>query len=377
VAADTARALARRGHDVVVLAPRRADRPALERAGNLELRRSIRRGLLPQTFGDVVEAWRLARSEGRRFDVLVAHQNTIAVGFSAARIAVPLILVFHSSIPLEQRFRRRRLPIMQRIPNVALGPAFSGLERRAVRASAGILVLSEFSRAIVLGAYPAARDSVVKVSGGIDTSWFAPRAARLELRRTLGLEAATPLLVSVRRLDPRMGLEELLQAAALMQRDGLDFTLAIAGDGVLAGRLRALAEQLELSRTVRFLGRISEAQLRDLYAAADLSVLPTIAYEGFGMATIESLASGTPVVGTAVGATPELLEPLDPELIASSAEPAELATRIRRALERVDDRFRVRCASYAQSRFNWDHAILAWESALERVADGTAGHSTG
>jgi glycosyltransferase involved in cell wall biosynthesis len=208
---------------------------------------------------------------------------------------------------------------------------------------------------------------VVNVSGGIDASSFAQHPARLELRGKLGLTARTRLLVSVRRLDTRMGLEELLHAAALLQRRGTDFVLAIAGDGILEERLRSLARQLELGQRVRFLGRISETQLRDLYATADLSVLPTIAYEGFGMATIESLASGTPVVGTAVGATPELLAPLEPRLVAACAAPRELADAIGWAIEHLDDRFRERCAEYARAHFDWAQVIERWESALQRT----------
>lgn len=367
VAADTARALAKRGHEVVVLAPRRPDRPELERDGGVELRRSIRRWALPQTFGDVAEGFRLA-PRGGGFDVLVAHQNTLAVGLAAARLDVPLALVFHSSIPLEQRFRRRRLPPAQRAASLALSPAIAVIEQRAVRAASALLVLSEYSRGILLRGYPHAAARAVKVTGGIDPTWLAPSRSRVELRRSLGLEAGTRLLVTARRLDSRMGLEELLQAAALLERDGVDFVLAIAGSGILEGRLRGLTERLGLARRVRFLGRITDAELRDLYAAGDLFVLPTVAYEGFGMATIESLASGTPVVGTPVGATPELLEPLDAGLIARSTEAAALADAVTETLRRIDDGFRERCAAYARSRYSWDHAILAWEAALETLA---------
>jgi glycosyltransferase involved in cell wall biosynthesis len=96
-------------------------------------------------------------------------------------------------------------------------------------------------------------------------------------------------------------------------------------------------------------------------------VLPTVAYEGFGMVTVEALASGTPVVGTPVGATPELLEPLDPRLVARGSDPDSLAVAIRDALTFIDDDFRARCRKYALARFDWDQVTGAWEEALERV----------
>ncbi len=234
--------------------------------------------------------------------------------------------------------------------------------------AAGVLVLSEYSRSLLLGAHPGVEERVFRVTGGIDPAAFGPGLDRAEARRRVGVEPDRHLIVSVRRLDPRMGLEQLLHASAILRAQGLDFTLAVAGDGILAGRLRRLAADLGLDSSVRFLGRVGEERLKDLYVAADLAALPTVAYEGFGMSTIEALACGTPVVGTAVGATPELLEPLDPGLVVASAEPQALAAAIARTLESTDVTFRERCASYARSRYAWDRAILAWEAAFEQLA---------
>ena len=115
---------------------------------------------------------------------------------------------------------------------------------------------------------------------------------------------------------------------------------------------------------MRFVGRVAEDALPDWYRAADLFVLPTVAYEGFGMATVEALASGTPVVGTPAGATPELLEPLDPRLVAAGSDPDSLAVAIRDALAFIDDDFRDRCRDYAVARFGWDRVTRTWEEEL-------------
>jgi glycosyltransferase involved in cell wall biosynthesis len=106
---------------------------------------------------------------------------------------------------------------------------------------------------------------------------------------------------------------------------------------------------------VRFVGRVAEDELLDWYRAADLFVLPTVAYEGFGMVTVKALASGTPVVGTPAGATPELLEPLDQRLVARGSDPDSLAAAIREALAFIGDDFRTRCREYPLARFDWSH----------------------
>ena len=368
VAAESAQALAARGHETVVLAPRADGRPAVERVGALEVHRFLRRGPLPQTFSDVAEGWRAARRRRGSFDLALVHQNTLAAGFAAARVDVPLALVFHSSIPLEQRFRRARLAPPQRLALLALAPALVAIERKAVAAAARVLVLSRFSRELLLAAHPAAAGREVTVTGGVDARWFESPGERPALRERLGLPRARPLLAAVRRLEPRMGHEELLQAAALLHRDGLEFTLALAGDGALQTRLHALAAELGLEEAVVFLGRIGDEDLHALYAAADVTVVPTIAYEGFGMSTVESLAAGTPVVGTRIGATPELLERLDPRLLVDGPSPEQLAHAIRGALDRADDAFRRTCAAYAHDRYVWERAIVAWDSVLEELA---------
>ena len=105
------------------------------------------------------------------------------------------------------------------------------------------------------------------------------------------------------------------------------------------------------------------------FAAADLFVLPTLAYEGFGMATLEALACGTPVVGTPVGATPEILGPLDPRLLARGVEPDALRSAVAEALRRArDPLLRSRCRVYARAGYGWDTVVHGWAEALERVA---------
>ena len=171
-----------------------------------------------------------------------------------------------------------------------------------------ILVLSSFSRGLVEELHPKHADRIRVVQGGIDTRFFHPEGDQQAARRLLGLPAEASTSSHARRLDARMGLEELLRAFALVGDERV--TLAIVGRGMLEAALRNLASELGLASRVRFVGTVSDEELRDWYRAADLFVLPTTAYEGFGLATAEALACGTPVLGTPVGATPELLEPL-------------------------------------------------------------------
>jgi glycosyltransferase involved in cell wall biosynthesis len=88
------------------------------------------------------------------------------------------------------------------------------------------------------------------------------------------------------------------------------------------------------------------------------------------MVTLEALASGTPVVGTTAGATPQLLEPLDRRLVARGSSPESLAAAIGDALAFGDDAFRARCREYALARFDWDRITRIWEEELAGACGG-------
>jgi glycosyltransferase involved in cell wall biosynthesis len=166
-----------------------------------------------------------------------------------------------------------------------------------------------------------------------------------------------------------MGLEELVRALARPEVQATA-ALAIVGGGSAEGRLRQLVAELGLGSRVRFAGRVGDDELPDWYRAGDLFVLPTVAYEGFGMVTAEALASGTPVVGTPVGATPELLEGLEPSLLAEHADAGSLAAAISRGLALAGPGLAERARAYAVERFGWDAVVARWEAALELAAAG-------
>jgi glycosyltransferase involved in cell wall biosynthesis len=151
-----------------------------------------------------------------------------------------------------------------------------------------------------------------------------------------------------------MGIEGLIDAISQVRRTHPNVLLMIGGKGGIMAELQEQIRRESLEQNVRLLGFIAEADLPHVYAAADLAIVPTISLEGFGLVTAEALASGTPVLGTPIGGTPEILAPLDPNLVFRSARSADMA-------ERIDDvlssRLRLpdpgQCRAYAR-RYGWD-----------------------
>jgi glycosyltransferase involved in cell wall biosynthesis len=370
VAAETAARLAARGHEVTVLAPRAPGRPGEASERDVTVLRTLGRSRAPRSMTDVVSTVRHARQLRRaRFDVAIGHQPTTTCGLLMAGLESPVVSVFHASGAREARLLGASLPHgPARWAARGLDPWLAALERQAFARVDRVLTLSEYSASLVAADHPAAAGRVRVLRGGVDVDRFRPAAgARHADRAAVGLDPERMVILMVRRLGHRLGLEEAFRAVATL-RDARDFVVAVVGIGPLAGRLRELASALGMGERVLFVGRPDEKALRTWYRAADVFVLPPARHEGFGLATIEALASGTPAVGGAAGATPELLRDLDPRLVARDASSAALADAIAYALDAAGPELRLRCRRYACERFSWERAIEEWESALETVA---------
>jgi glycosyltransferase involved in cell wall biosynthesis len=162
------------------------------------------------------------------------------------------------------------------------------------------------------------------------------------------------VIVAVRRLVRRMGLENLIDAMAFVHRQSPDALLLIGGKGPLEGELRRRIQERNLEQHARLIGFIPDHQLPLAYRAADFSVVPTAALEGFGMIITESLACGTPCIGTDVGGIPEILRPFSESLLFESPRASGLADRINAVLQgRITLPDEQACRAYAVSRFAW------------------------
>jgi glycosyltransferase involved in cell wall biosynthesis len=157
---------------------------------------------------------------------------------------------------------------------------------------------------------------------GVDTALFHP-GDPAAARSRLGLEDGPPLVLWVGRMVPVKGLDVLLQACAVLRREGRPFRLALVGEGPLRPLLGRGVVERGLGEVVRFAGALGQPALADWYRAAAVTVLPSRS-EGVPNVLLESLACGTPFVATRVGSVPglavdgrgDLVEPEDAEGLA-------------------------------------------------------------
>lgn len=195
------------------------------------------------------------------------------------------------------------------------------IERPLYKAAPRLITLSGCFAGILADRYGVDPDRIRVVPGGFDPNPFLAAPDRESARAQLDLPLDRPILVCVRRLASRMGLENLLEAVARLKERHPDLLLLIAGKGPLRAALETRINHLSIGGNVRLLGFVPDENLPALYSAANLSVVPTVALEGFGLIVAESMAAGTPVVASRVGALPELLGNFRGDLLAEpSAE---------------------------------------------------------
>lgn len=267
---------------------------------------------------------------------------------------VPSVFFFHGPWHKEAMARegtldcddtlRDRLPLRYRLRYEA--------DRFILRNCDRVVGLSNYMKSEAAAIFPGVTDKFHKIPGGVDTDRFRPAENRGQVRRQLGLPEDGLLLLTVRRLSPRMGLENLVKAMASVERVRGDVTLLIGGSGELRARLEQLIAELGLKRT-RLLGYIADRDLPAYYQASDLFVMPSVALEGFGLSTLEALACGLPVLGTPVGGIPEILAGVLPEFVLSGTAPEVLAAGILEKLPSLSDhRLSLQARRFAE-RFDW------------------------
>lgn len=241
------------------------------------------------------------------------------------------------------------------------------IEQKALKQSDLIVALSRFTCDRLFNVYGYPLDDIVMVPGGIDLVRFHPAADKRAIRERFHLPQERTILLTVRNLEPRMGINNLIRAMQDIVKSVPDIYLIIGGTGPLKDELAMLSRCLNMDQHIRFSGFIPDEVLPEYYQAADLFVLPTVELEGFGLVTLESLASGTPVLGTAVGGTQEILSRLDSRFLfadASHESISRLIIETCRKYQNQPDQWRFdswRCRQFAEKYYSWDANITATE----------------
>lgn len=235
-------------------------------------------------------------------------------------------------------------------------------------------VLRRARHVIAAGGYPAAEAvhaagralPITVVPPGVDVERFRPLddAARRAARERLGLPVDAELIVGISRLVPRKGFDTAIRAVARLAPSRPDLVLAIAGGGRDRERLEKLAH--ELGAPVRFLGRVPNEDLADLYACGDLFTMLCrnrwggLEQEGFGIVFAEAAAAGVPqVAGDSGGAAEAVADGVTGIVVRRPEDVAEVAAAFADLLDDPERRRAMGIASRERAVTEFSYDVLA------------------
>jgi len=216
---------------------------------------------------------------------------------------------------------------------------YGPLYDQALRRAAGVITVSEASRADLLSTLSLPAERVHVTRNGVDPCFFERKPPRRQ---------RTPYLLAVGTLEPRKNIPVLLDAFRRLLADGRKLELVLVGRQGWADTL-PLAE---LAAHVRLAGAIPDSELAEMYSGAACFVLPSL-YEGFGLCLAEAMAAGAPAVASDIPALRELAA--DTIRYARPESSSEFAEAIRAAIDRREETVALsERARERARRYSWD-----------------------
>ena len=230
-----------------------------------------------------------------RLEYQILHSHYWLSGWVGRALAqaqgIPHVVTFHTLALIKLQSRAGETEPLER----------QALERELMASATRVVAFSPHELDAMVRLYDADASRIELAPCGVDLSLFRPLDRR-EARERLGLDGGVVLLY-VGRLEPLKGLELLLHTAAQLET-GQEVRVLVVGGAVSPDRevapIKRLATDLKVGEAFDFVGRVDQDQLPWYYSAADVCVVPSY-YESFGLAALESMACGTPVVATRVG----------------------------------------------------------------------------
>ncbi len=316
-------------------------------------------GFFPEPFAFSMRAARAvmaALRRGVRYD-LVHDVQTLGYGVLWLRaLGLPAVSTVHHPLTIDRRFSLARdRSFLDYTGSLTFHPVRS--QARVARRLEAMITSSEASVDELVSGFGVTPERIHNVSNGVDL----PEPGRIRPR-----PLRPELLFIGRGSDPNKGLEHLLEALAELPPS---VTLRLLDDP--PGRLTPVhtrLQELRLHDRVRFDGKLPRAELERALRETTALVVPSL-FEGFGLPAVEALAAGTPLVASAAGALPEVVNRAGAGVLVPPADSGALAKGILEVLENWEahQRAAVEARARIELEFGWREVAARTLGVYERV----------
>ena len=314
----------------------------------------------PLTFS--LRARRLLRERAGDFD-LVHDNQCLGYGIlGIARDGLPVVATVHHPITVDRQLELAAASSRGRRTSLRRWYGFVRMQRRVVRRLPRVITVSHSSAADLRREMGVRRERVAVVPAGVDTGEFRPLPGVARVPGRIMTTASADV--------PMKGLAPLLESLAKVRTER-HAELVVVGQPRLGSSLPATVERLGLEDAVRFVSGVDGRRLVELYAEAEVAVVPSL-YEGFSLPAVEAMACGVPVVSTTGGALPEVVgRHEETALLVPPGDPGALAAALLRLLDDPALRDRLGRAGRARvaRRYTWQAAAVATAEQYRTVLD--------
>jgi phosphatidylinositol alpha-1,6-mannosyltransferase len=282
-------------------------------------------------------------------DIVHAHGHPYPTSLIAGKLAKqyskPFVLTQHNTfIQYDSMFDR-----VERLNDLTIG-------KETLKTADKIITVSNATRDYVLslGAKP---ERVEVLRNGVDLDHFKPIIGkREEIRKKFGISQSVIVVLTVRRLVYKNGIDTLVDAANIAIRKNPKVVFLVVGKGPDLDSVKVRVEQLGIQKNFRLAGFVSDEDLPFYYNAADFFVLPSKSGEGLPLVALEAMACGLPVIATNVGGISEVLKGKYGKLVPAN-QPELLAEAIL-DFSRIDlYSYKLEVRAVMEDEFSWDKNV--------------------
>lgn len=287
------------------------------------------------------------RAAGEALPDIVHDNQSLGYGLLwMQRLGLPVIATVHHPINIDRKLDLGAAPSLWRRMMLRRWYGFVRMQRRVITRIPRIISVSSVSADDIEKAFDLPPGRVHSVPIGVDPDVFAPLD---------GTERVPGRLIAVLSADvPLKGVLPLLEALAKVRVEH-DADLVIVGRS--SHLTQSASDRLGISHAVRFESAVSRQRLVQLFAEAEIAIVPSL-YEGFSLPAVEAMACGVPLVATTGGALPEVVGDDGAGLLVPPGDPDALAQAILRLCGDAQLRARMgrRGRERALARFTWRQA---------------------